>query len=743
MKNLDIDLVDHHEASVESSGDGYVYVTVDAEFGLIPDNPIYIEYQLVCIKDDIVVSSSNPSSTELTFESPRVYITESFHAGQDQIPDSFKINFRVFVPDEPVVIDTPIPPEITRQSGAFLIHSPKKGLLSREKWASGGVTAESIVVKNVAGEDDELFVNLTAKNHTQSGFLVICASEDDRAYTIFKIIDKPQVTSDQLRLHLRKDLQVTLVGYEAGDWRATEFLPFTDFKKAEEASGSLESDALICRLYIRGNGFEIQGASLSEEDVSSMKTFHETYGEDLFAGGRLAENASVGEPLFDDCYGPDPFDSSFTWEDSSEDPGINETNFNEIELFVDFENHKQGFVEYYGVAYGKIFGCAQIPVTDPSEFDPAKLKIDYFRFVLDGWPELHGSIIKQITYDGSDVELEFEDNGLDVDTFLLGHEYQDDEILDGVVLHESRASQNQTIEWSKLAQIYPVKEPQKTSTPRNQISESATRLKAAPESEISGWHNAVTPSDISNTKEFPMAIKQFESEAPDDDGDISIDIAFEVKNESGKDVSLVKWDLLLEQDGAPLDGSMRNSEECLLDKGDVYDGSAWLRINQRLIDPSAQDVTVKVFAKMYEREFFKLGEIVLPEEANTPVSLAAKIDSSLLESDVVVSLIRIPDDNDENAKEHSIDLKTLITNKSDEYAEEVELKVVLFDRSGAEEDDSRDLVEVLGPHSGTMFQPSFWSKPKSKLKGSKVELSLKVYRLVGTQVLVESKKLSD
>jgi len=134
---------------------------------------------------------------------------------------------------------------------------------------------------------------------------------------------------------------------------------------------------------------------------------------------------------------------------------------------------------------------------------------------------------------------------------------------------------------------------------------------------------------------------------------------------------------------------------------------------------------------------------VLPEEANIPVTVAANIDSSLLESDVKVSLIRIPDDNDENAKEHSIDLKTVITNKSDEYAEEVELKVVLFDRSGAEVDDSRDMVEVLGPHSGTMFQPSFWSQPKSKLKGSRVELSLKVYRLVGTQVLVESKRLSD
>ena len=238
MKNLDIDLVDHHEASVESSGDGYVYVTVDAEFGLIPDSPIYLEYQLLCLRDDVVVSSSDPSSAELTFENPRVYITDSFHAGEDQIPDSYKVNFRVFVPDEPVVIDTPIPPEIARQSGAFLIHSPKKGLLSREKWASGGVIAESVVVKNVAGEDDELFVNLAAKNHTQSGFVLNCESADNSDYTIFKIIDKPQVTSDYLRLHLKKDLKVTLVGYLAGDWKSTEKTAITEIKQNFQGESS-------------------------------------------------------------------------------------------------------------------------------------------------------------------------------------------------------------------------------------------------------------------------------------------------------------------------------------------------------------------------------------------------------------------------------------------------------------------------------------------------------------------------
>lgn len=250
MKNLDIDLVDHHEASVESSGDGYVYVTVDAEFGLIPDSPIYLEYQLLCLRDDVVVSSSDPSSAELTFENPRVYITDSFHAGEDQIPDSYKINFRVFVPDEPVVIDTPIPPEIARQSGAFLIHSPKKGLLSREKWASGGVTAESVVVKNVAGEDDELFVNLAAKNYTQSGFVLTCESADNSDYTIFKIIDKPQVTSDHLRLHLKKDLKVTLVGYLAGDWKSTEKTAITEIK--QNFQGSSDSSHTLDELAAEG-----------------------------------------------------------------------------------------------------------------------------------------------------------------------------------------------------------------------------------------------------------------------------------------------------------------------------------------------------------------------------------------------------------------------------------------------------------------------------------------------------------
>jgi hypothetical protein len=242
MKDQIINLGDSFEASVEMSADGFAYVSVEVEFVGVTETPLYVEAQLVVFRGENIVSISDPSASEVSTNSPCLYLSDSYYAGTDQIADGYLINYRTFFPAESFVIETPVPPEIARQSGAYLIHSPKSGLFSRERWESGEITAESIVVKNVAGEDDELFANVSTRKPGFAGFRLTCASAESSDYTFFRIMDKPQVSSDPLRVHLQKELQVNLTGFTANEWLKSEKQTITDIKhnfQGESSSNEL------------------------------------------------------------------------------------------------------------------------------------------------------------------------------------------------------------------------------------------------------------------------------------------------------------------------------------------------------------------------------------------------------------------------------------------------------------------------------------------------------------------------
>lgn len=534
MADTSIQLVENHEASVEITSDGYASATVEAEFSNIPESGLAVEAQIFLYKEETILSASDPNCDEITTDSPSLWLSDSFFSGKDQIPDSYSICFRVFKPEETVSIDTPIPPEIARQSGSFLIHTPKKGFLSKENWNSGPIIVESVIVKNAAGEGDELFLNLFSKKPLESGFKVHAESASSDDVSIFKLCDKPHVSSDYLRLHLEKSLNIKLTGFTASSWT-----------------------------------------------VSDKKTFSDV--------------SSVEEPR-----------------DAPE--GLKETD------------------------------------TQPEQ------------------------------------------------------------------------------------RVAPKPEKKKAS--------KAIKKKDKAEPSTNSWFEAQTSSKSYSREQFDMAITQFETDGPDDDGDISIDLTIEIQNESKKDISLIKWDLIVDHNGTTIDGNLSNSEECLLDKGDTYEASTWLRINKNVINQASPDLEMRAYAKFYEREFFKLGEIEIPESVSELKSLNTKIKSEFFGNDITISLVRLPDGGEADAKEHEVHLKSSIANNSDDYIEDIEFKGVLIDRTGSEEDESTDFCSVLAPHSGTLLQPVFWARPKSKLKGAKVELLLKAYRLVATKVFSDVKTMS-
>jgi ribosomal protein L12E/L44/L45/RPP1/RPP2 len=237
-----IELVEKHGASLELSSDGYAYSTVEAEFSNIPETGVAIEAQIILFKEDTIVSASDPADCEITSESPTFWLSDTFFSGTGQVPDSYCVCFRVFKPEDPVSISAPVPPEISRQSGSFLIHEPKRGFLSKEKWNTGSITIESVIVKNAAGDDDEVFINLFSKKPLDSGFKVQAESSGSADETIFRLVDKPHLTSDYLRLHLQENLNVTVTGFTASGWSMSDKKPFLDIQNINAIEPEVEED---------------------------------------------------------------------------------------------------------------------------------------------------------------------------------------------------------------------------------------------------------------------------------------------------------------------------------------------------------------------------------------------------------------------------------------------------------------------------------------------------------------------
>jgi transposase-like protein/TM2 domain-containing membrane protein YozV len=218
------------------------------------------------------------------------------------------------------------------------------------------------------------------------------------------------------------------------------------------------SDPKGCALYLKGAGYEFSASRLSNEDFLEMKRLADEDIDAFLSGGRLAENAGVGYDgqLADPKYGLDPLDASFSWEDFPEEdnPTVDDQNFIQVE-FVDDPTPEKDIVDYVNVAEGKVFGSISIPVNHPSEFDPEKLRIEYFEFSLDGYPEQYGRIIERIEYDGWQIELEWEDNGLDVNTFLIGYELDNEgELEDHLVIYNSHGGEHFDFDWELANKIF-------------------------------------------------------------------------------------------------------------------------------------------------------------------------------------------------------------------------------------------------------------------------------------------------
>lgn len=262
------------------------------------------------------------------------------------------------------------------------------------------------------------------------------------------------------------------------------------------------------------------------------------------------------------------------------------------------------------------------------------------------------------------------------------------------------------------------------------------------------WFDANKSIENKIEGDFSMSIKSFQIEGPDEDDEISMEIEFKLENASDAEIALIKKNLVLEQTrvGA-IAGEVNDREECLLDPGEALEVTTWTRINIDSLDKSDDSVNVKFFASFYSSEFFKFTEAEIPAEANNTTSLVEDVDSDFFDGNIKIAIKRnkqLPYDEDEDdPEEDNLEMTVSLENGANVYIEDIEVNAVLIARNGSEIEETSDQLDVLAPYSGALLQPSFWNIKRSKLKDAKVNVSLKAYRLVGTQKVIETKSLKN
>ena len=93
---------------------------------------------------------------------------------------------------------------------------------------------------------------------------------------------------------------------------------------------------------------------------------------------------------------------------------------------------------------------------------------------------------------------------------------------------------------------------------------------------------------------------------------------------------------------------------------------------------------------------------------------SAKVD--FFENETTISLVRLPERDESNVKEEEVYLKSSIANKSDFYIETSSLNAYLL--IGLDQRVMKlMIITMLGFPTQHFFQTSFYSVPKSKLKG--------------------------
>ena len=203
-----------------------------------------------------------------------------------------------------------------------------------------------------------------------------------------------------------------------------------------------------------GYGYEFQFHKLNKIEATELKAAYESD-----PGNFLNMNLNGGEifekSFHSGSYGPSITDVTLTNDISGETIELDDIETEQTTLITGEEEQNSGYLDYFYIAEGKVFGNITINIPDGDSFDSSKLKINYLEFSLEGYPEQYGTIVESVLYDGVECDIETEDNGKDIYRCLLGYimlEDEPEEVEDVVVVYDSNSQPE--FDWSNLDAVF-------------------------------------------------------------------------------------------------------------------------------------------------------------------------------------------------------------------------------------------------------------------------------------------------
>jgi len=342
MSKAEIEIAPGKNTRLTAEASGYYSLEAELLFSNLPDSGIIIEAQLLVLSGDTLIATSYPLHKSLSLDDSTMDISSYFYSGGSKNPSNLQLSYRVFSPHEEIVLNPSLPPELARSSGSYSIFEPAKGLFSSEKSSSGPIKVESVIVRNVAGADDSVFMNLSIKKQIDCGFIFSCESNGTAISSEFHIMDQPKKTSSSLTIHLNEDLSVKLQGFTGSAWKKTEIFNCPAIK-VEEPEGSESSqvqesethasdanktesfqpdhnEEYLIRLTIINSGGEFTGGTITDSETKNnleLRIKEAAISSSMeFSDGSFFESTEYTDILH--CYGPHVPSSNVLVEHSSD-----------------------------------------------------------------------------------------------------------------------------------------------------------------------------------------------------------------------------------------------------------------------------------------------------------------------------------------------------------------------------------------------------------------------------------------
>ena len=210
----------------------------------------------------------------------------------------------------------------------------------------------------------------------------------------------------------------------------------------------------------------------------------------------------------------------------------------------------------------------------------------------------------------------------------------------------------------------------------------------------------------------------FVANAPDDDGDISLDTELTVTNDTDQCIHQIQFKIWFRDDNEFTLGETDGYEDVYLAPGNSHTFSPWGRINQREL--SSGSIGVRGLGSLARRDFRLLGEIPIPA-AGESRRLTADLSLSWNAKPIKILVARSTLDGDGDFR---LEFKALIENTSNQFLKVVTLKAQLIDAEGVEIQNDETEREIPAG-TGTFFESNFYNVNSSQLEGAKAIFSLK------------------